>query len=122
MPRSNSVSGGRRLSRSAIWPNTVALPVCTINTCAVPLRTLVPMNTQLVRSARLAFGRDSARLLLHREGFAGEHGLVDKEVVGFEHNAIGRDQAARGEQHHIARHHLFGGQHLRLDHRAARWI
>ena len=67
-------------------------------------------------------GRDRRRLLLHREGFAGQHGLVDKEVVGFQHDPIGRDQAAGGEQHHIARHDLFGGQHLRLAIRAARWI
>ena len=46
--------GGRRASLPAIWPNTVAWPVCAISTRAVPLPTLVPMNTQLPRSARPA--------------------------------------------------------------------
>ena len=59
-------------------------------------------------------GRDSPRLLFHREGFAGKHGLVDKEVVCLQHDTIGWDQAARREQYHIAWHDLLGGQHLRL--------
>ena len=53
--------------------------------------------------------RDSARLFLYREGFSGKHCLVDKEVICFQHDTIGRDQTARGERHHIAWHHLFGG-------------
>ena len=48
-------------------------------------------------------GRHNPRPLLHREGLAGEHGLVDEEVIRRQHDAIGRDQAAGGEQHHIAR-------------------
>ena len=55
MPRSNSVSGGRRASLPAICPNTVALPVWTTSMRAVPLATLVPMKTQLLRSLRLSF-------------------------------------------------------------------
>ena len=56
MPRSNSVSGGRRASRSAIRPNAVPAPVWATRTAAVPLRTVVPMKTQFVRSARPASG------------------------------------------------------------------
>ena len=46
--------GGRKANLSAIWPNTVDFPVFTSNTRAVPLLTLVPMNTQLLRSLKLA--------------------------------------------------------------------
>ena len=55
MPRSNSVIGGRSASLPAICPNTVAGPVRATSTRAVPLLTLVPRKTQLLRSARLAF-------------------------------------------------------------------
>ena len=88
----------------------------------MPLRTLVPMKTQLVRSARLALAGDSPRLLLDREGFAGQHGLVDKEVVGLQHDPIGRDQAARRKQHHIAWHDFARKAASAADRRAARWI
>jgi hypothetical protein len=51
MPRSNSVSGGRYLSRSDTLPNSVAFPVRTTSTSAEPLMTCVPMNSELVRFA-----------------------------------------------------------------------
>jgi hypothetical protein len=38
------------VSCSAIWPKAVALPVWTISARPLPLRTLVPIKTQLVRS------------------------------------------------------------------------
>ena len=38
----------------------------------------------------------------------------NKEIVGFQHNPIGRDQAAGGEQDYITRNHLLGGQQLRF--------
>src|SRR5678815_3981193 len=59
-------------------------------------------------------GRDSPRLLFHREGFASKHGLVDKEIICREHDTIGADQATRREQYHIAWYYLLGGQGLRL--------
>lgn len=57
IPCSNSVSSGRSDSRFAISPNLVAAPVSVISTLAVPLRTLVPENTILVRSASSASTR-----------------------------------------------------------------
>ena len=39
---------------------------------------------------------DNRWLLLYREGFAGQHCLVNKEVICFQHDTIGRDQTARG--------------------------
>ena len=48
-PRANSVSGGLALRRSAMAPNSVAAPVRTANTRAVPLRTEAPRNTLLLR-------------------------------------------------------------------------
>ena len=114
MPRSNSVSGGRRLSRSrnlAEHRGFARLHDQHSRRSAAH----AGAHEHAVGAFRQAgFGRDSPRLLLHREGFAGEHGLVDKEVVGLQHDTVGWDQAARGEQHHIARHDLFGRQQLRL--------
>ncbi|MPN33958.1 hypothetical protein SDC9_181450 [bioreactor metagenome] len=52
MPRSNSVSGGRRVSFLAISPKAVEDPVFVRRTVALPLWTLVPMYTQLARSFR----------------------------------------------------------------------
>ena len=88
MPRSNSVSGGRSVEllgdlRRRRWPRRSARP----GRRAVPLRTLVPMKTQLVRSDRPAFSPAVPGYFFDREGLAGEHGLVDEEVLGFEHHA-----------------------------------
>ena len=49
-PRSKSVSGARWIRRVAICANSVASPVATTTHVAVPLRTLVPRKTQLVRA------------------------------------------------------------------------
>ena len=62
MPCSKSVSGGRNFKRSAIWPKAVPAPVWTIRAWAVPLRTLVPIKTQLVRAAKPAVAATSSAL------------------------------------------------------------
>jgi hypothetical protein len=40
--------------------------------------------------------RDYSWFFLNKEGLAGQHGLVNKEIFFFQHNTIGWDQAARG--------------------------
>ena len=51
-------------------------------------------------------GRDGAGLLFDRECFSGEHRLIDEEVLRDQHHAVGRNQAAGGELHDVARHHV----------------
>ena len=111
MPRSNSVSGGRRRRRSAIEPNTVARPVCTTSMRAVPLRTEVPMDTQLLRSATEAVSAAHAGRLLDRIGFPGEHRLRNEEVFRLDQHAVGGDEVAGRENDHVTRHHV-AGRHI----------
>ena len=54
-------------------------------------------------------GGDGARSLFDGKALAGQHGFADEEVSGLENHAVGRNQAARGEQHDVARHDLFQG-------------
>ncbi len=51
IPRSNSVSGGREVICAEMSPNSVLAPVCVMSTVALPVRTTVPINTQLSRLA-----------------------------------------------------------------------
>ena len=68
-------------------------------------------------------GHDHPRHLGDRERLAGQHRLTDKEILGFQQHAIGRDQTAGREQHHVARHDrrrqqlegLAVTQHLRVE-------
>ena len=63
------------------------------------------------------------RSFLHREGLAGEDRLIHEEVVRLKHHPVGRDEAPRGKQDHVARSYLCCGdhrwlsvaQHVRLD-------
>ena len=54
-----------------------------------------------------AFG-DRPGFLLHRKSLAGQNRLVDEEIIGLDHDPVGRDEAPRREQHDIPRHDLFG--------------
>jgi len=45
-PDSNFVSGGRTVSRAAMSPNNVRVPVVSATAVAVPLMTDVPRNTR----------------------------------------------------------------------------
>jgi len=55
-------------------------------------------------------GAHLPRRLVDRESFAGQHCLADEEIPGLQHDAVGRDQAARAEQDDVPRHGF-----LRLD-------
>ena len=73
----------------------------------MPLRALVPRKTQFSRSRKPAVGGDGARSLFNGKALAGQDRFADEEVSGLENHAVGRNQAARGEQHDVARHDLF---------------
>ncbi len=121
MPRSNSVSGGRSVSRCAMAPNSVDEPVLTTRQRAVPLRTFVPRETQLVRLARPGGRRDDAGPLLNRKAFAGQDRLADEAVRRVENDAVGRDEAAGREQHDVARHDELDRHERSAGHHGARW-
>ena len=88
-------------------PNWVCKPVATIRQRAVPLRTLVPRKTQFNRSRKPAVRRDGAWPLFDRKALAGQDRFADEEVGRLENHAVGRNQAAGRQQHHVARHDLF---------------
>ena len=50
----------------------------------------------------------NARARFDRDGFAGEHGLVEQDFAGIELQ-IGRDNAAKRELHDVARHQIGSG-------------
>ena len=106
IPRSNSVSGGRSVSRCAMAPNSVAGPVATTRHRAMPLRTLVPRNTQFVRAPSPRGLIDRSWLLLDGKALAGQHRFAHEEVRGLEDDRISRHKTAGREKHDIAGHHL----------------
>ena len=55
-------------------------------------------------------GVAGARPLVDRPGLAGEDRFVDPRAPALEHDAVGRDEIARGEPDDIAAHQLLGGQ------------
>ena len=73
----------------------------------MPLRALVPRKTQFRRSRKPAVSGDGARSLFNGKALAGQDRFADEEVSGLENHAVRRHQAARGQQHDVARHDLF---------------
>ncbi|MNF87802.1 hypothetical protein D3C84_702780 [compost metagenome] len=53
-------------------------------------------------------------VLLHRQGFAGEHGLADEQIAGFDQADVGGDHVAGGEAHDIADHQFAHGNLAQL--------
>jgi hypothetical protein len=88
----------------------VPLPVSTINTLA----DACPHKSTIDAICQAGIRCHRPHFLFHREGFTGEHGLVDEEIVGLEHDPICRDQAACREQCDVTRYHLHGRDCLRL--------
>ena len=97
-------------------------PVATTRQRAVPLRTLVPEEDAVACASRAgAGGGDRARRLLHREAFAGEHRLAHEAVGRLEDDRVRGHEAARREQHDVARHDLLERHRVRPGRRAATW-
>jgi len=67
------------------------------------LRTEVPMNTQFWRALTTAPGALVPGCVLDRQALAGHSAWLTKTVIGLEHHAVAGNEAAGGEQYHIAR-------------------
>ena len=98
-PRSKLVSSRREVSRSAIVPKRVRVPVLMTRPRAVPLVTLLPRKQALGRSpaARSAVGG-----LLDRHRLAGQGRLTDEEILDGEQPEIGGDDGTGVEDHDVA--------------------
>ncbi|MNF63824.1 hypothetical protein D3C84_455370 [compost metagenome] len=67
----------------------------------------------------LLLHRAQGVVLLHRQGFAGEHRLADEQVAGFDQADIGGNHVASGEPHYVAGHQFAHGNLAQLGTHAA---
>jgi hypothetical protein len=114
MPRSNSVSGGRRFRRAATAPNSVgsAGPDDQASCGAAPNVRAEEDAVRALAEGR-GFGGGSAPFL-GREAFARQDRLVDKAVGRIEEDAVPRYQRARRQEDDVARYDGFDRHRRRV--------
>ena len=77
------------------------------------------MNRLLVRCASGVSGGSTPAVFSTGKVSPGQGRFVDEQVVGFQEQAVGREDAARAQQHQVARHDLLRGELRRACRRAA---
>ena len=96
------------LSRSAMWPISVSMPVPVTIISPRPRVTAVFMNAMQRRSPSgdVRAWRSASVVFGDGDALAGERGLLDLERGGHEEPTVGRHAVARLDQHDVARHQL----------------
>ena len=112
MPCSNSVSGGRSLSRSDTLPNSVSVPVRMTSALALPLTTWVPIDSALVRwPSGVSAGKHRDRFL-YRIGLARQGRFIDEEIFGFQDQTVSGDDISGVQNDDVSGDNLFDGNFL----------
>jgi hypothetical protein len=110
-PISKEVGGGLATSVAASWPSVVWRPVWQMSWTGAASNHRRTSERHVARFAD--FGCRATvlgRLLLNREGFAGQQRLVNKEIAARQQHPIGRHQVAGGKPGDVARDQLVDWQ------------
>ena len=113
-PLSNAVSTCWPARLLAILPKYVCAPVATMTAVAAPLSTLVPRKQRFVCSMdRNVRARVAGVGFFDRQGFAGERGLDDEQILGRDQPHVAGNHVAGGQFHHVAGNELLQRNFLR---------